>query len=489
MPSKGIDCYSYIPSSLAAAYEVHFEVPGDSFTHSNEDNFTKRHVEVESSKINGRDHLASIYGIGHVVGRFQWTVYRDGVEVASSFNNINALTGNLAAGSMMLSTQLFTPIKTDDAIITYGFYDAGHGEAGLTNHDQCWVFIAPITLQSWLGDIAPPGSGEEAKPFSRLCLVCPHDNGMNTMQNVDLVLQSLDEGALGELRNHFPHLKWFNHLPDSALIHMLPNIVYGVSVTQKKTITIMLELGARYFEFRPAYLLPLFERPSKLENKLYFQHACIPGMAFDNFLEEQVSFLDSHPTEICVVHIRHDNIPSECRLPTDDELDSIFDQSCAGATSAPLKWGGSELLQQRISALRESGSRLIVLRNADKYDSWTSEAYATLTADPILKRFETMTTEGQSRPESGDLTILQCQATSQSIKEVLVYSVLTSNAATSCLTSTKADLDRQTLPWVRTNLNQRLKAEGKLCVLLNDFIDGATTETGVEVSRERLSWP
>lgn len=249
------------------------------------------------------------------------------------------------------------------------------------------------------------------------------------------------------------------------------------------------ELGARYFEFRPAYLLPLFERTPHLENKLYFQHACIPGIAFDNFLEEQVGFLDSHPTETCVVHIRHDNIPSECRLPTDDELDKIFTDACAAAVTAPLKWGGSELLQQSIASLRESGTRLIVLRNADKYDSWTSQAYATLTADPILKQFESMTTEGQSGTKSGDLTVLQCQATSQSIKEVLVYSVLTSNAATSCLTSTKANLDRQTLPWLRTNMNQRLRAEGKLCVILNDFIDGATTETGVEISKERLSWP
>lgn len=464
-------------------------MPKDGFTNSAQNNFSKRHLEVDSANINGRDHLISIHGIGHVVGRFQWTVYRDGVEVASAFNNINALTGKLAPGSTMLATQHFTPIHTQDAIITYGFYDAGHGEAGLTNHDQCYVTIGPLTLASWMGEVAPPGSSEEQKPFSRLCLVAPHDNGMNTMQNVDLVVQSLDEGALDELRVHLPHLKWFSHIPDSVLIHMLPNIVYGVAVTQKKTITLMLELGARYFEFRPAYLLPLFERTSHLENKLYFQHACIPGMAFDNFLEEQVTFLDNHPTEICVIHIRHDNIPKECRLPTEEELAIMFNNACGAAKNAPLSWGGRELFSQSISALRETGKRLIVLRNAEKYDSWTAEAYATLHVDPILKRFEAMTTDGQQLESSGDLTILQCQATSQSIKEVLVYSILTSNAASSCLTSTKADLDRQTLPWLKANMNQRLRADGKLCVILNDFIDSATTETGMELSKERLSWP
>lgn len=55
---------------------------------------------------------------------------------------------------------------------------------------------------------------------------------------------------------------------------------------------------------------------------------------------------------------------------------------------------------------------------ADKYDSWSSEAYATLKVDLIVARFKFMNTEGQ---ESTDITVLQCQATSPSIKEDLVY--------------------------------------------------------------------
>lgn len=119
---------------------------------------------------------------------------------------------------------------------------------------------------------------------------------------------------------------------------------------------------------------------------------------------------------------------------------------------------------------------------ADKYDSWTASAYATLKADPILARFESMNTAGQ---ESTDITVLQCQATSQSIKEVLVYSILSANAASSCLTSTKGALDMQTLPWIRANALDRLQAE-KTIVILNDFIDGATTDTSIELSRRRL---
>ena len=92
-----------------------------------------------------------------------------------------------------------------------------------------------------------------------------------------------------------------------------------------------------------------------------------------------------------------------------------------------------------------------------------------------------MDTAGQ---ESTDLTVLQCQATSQSIKEVLVYSVLSAKAASCYLTSTKRALDMQTLPWIRANALDRLQM--KTIVIMNDFIDGATMDTSIELSRKRL---
>jgi hypothetical protein len=129
MPSKGINVYSYVN---VPGFTVEFCVPGPDgsfniITNSSSDNFSVKGLELESH---------NIPGLRKFVGRFQWRVLRDGVEVASKYNDINTFTGNLEGGQM-LSTQHFTPIKLDDGIITYGFYDAGHGEAGLTNRDQC----------------------------------------------------------------------------------------------------------------------------------------------------------------------------------------------------------------------------------------------------------------------------------------------------------------------------------------------------------------
>ncbi|GAD92884.1 hypothetical protein ANI_1_1432124 [Paecilomyces variotii No. 5] len=475
MPSKGITVYSYIS---VEDYVVEFTVPKQQLRRTSADNFTAGDLEVESS---------NIAGLQNFVGQFKWEVFYHGEDVdspvliGSAYCDINSLTGKVEGGTMA-ATATCKAITTDHAIITYGFYSAGHGEFGLTNRDQCYVTICPVLNRAWMGAVAPPGSLEAQKPFSRFVLAAPHDNGMNSMQFCDAIFKHLDHGMVGELRKIAPALQAFDHLPDHLLLDKLPDIVYGVAITQKKEISIMLDLGARYFEFRPAKLLPMFQKLGVLPDKFYFQHACIPGLPFDEFLNQLVTFLDRYPAEIVTIHIRSDNLLKECRKPTEDEIATMLTDACAQARSERLTWGSSECFRQPIDILRQDGKRLICVIEAEKYDSWTAEAYATLHADPILKRFEEMTTEGQ---ESTDLTILQCQATSQSIKEVFVHSVLAAHAASSCLSSTKAAIDMHTLPWIRQNALDRLKAD-KNIIIMNDFIDGATCDTAIELSRTRL---
>ncbi|PYI02832.1 PLC-like phosphodiesterase [Aspergillus sclerotiicarbonarius CBS 121057] len=470
MPSKGLSVYSYIG---VPGYAVGFAVPQQEVLRDASHNFTSNQLEIESS---------NIQGLRNFTGRFQWKVYRYGEPVADAHNDINTLTGKIEGGTMV-ATQDFHPIITEDAIITYGFYAAGHGEVGLTNRNQSYVTICSRENRSWMGSVAPPDSPAAQQPFSRFVLAAPHDNGMNSMMTCDSIFDHLNTDMLRVVRKLVPLFEHVNHVPDHFLMQKLPHIVYGLSVTQKKTISIMLSMGARYFEFRPAKLLPMFQKVSGLRDTFYFQHACIPGLAFDEFLREQVAFLDENQTEIVTIHIRWDNIVADCKRPTTDDITQLLNEACARAIRSPLTWGARECFDQPIEDLRHTGTRLIVVIDADKYDSWTAEAYATLSADSILGRFETMTTEGQ---ESSDLTILQCQATSQSIKEVLVYSVVSAQGASSCLTSTKGMLDMRTLPWIRENALDRLRAE-KTIVIMNDFIDGATVDTSILLSKQRLT--
>lgn len=152
-----------------------------------------------------------------------------------------------------------------------------------------------------MGSLAPQNSPAAQIPFFRFVLA-PQDDGMNTMQNVDAVVNGLDADDLWKMSDNLPKVKWFKNtciLPSEILLHMIPNIVYKLAVTQKVTLSGMLALGVRYIEFRPACLKSLFQDISLLEDKIYFQHACVPGLAYDGFLEQTSSFLETHSAENC----------------------------------------------------------------------------------------------------------------------------------------------------------------------------------------------
>ena len=204
-------------------------------------------------------------------------------------------------------------------------------------------------------------------------------------------------------------------------------------------------------------------------------------MPTDDFLEDIVAFLDRNPTEVVVVHFRNDGIPKECTQPTPVEVVSLIDQACAGSKTG-LKWGDVDLVDRAISKLRWSQTRLICTNMVAKYDSYDGKAYATLKPDPVIARFNSMNTASQN----GSFTVLQCQATATSIPPVVVYSVLSADAATSVLTATKALMDQATLPWIRDHALSRLQAETNI-VVMNDFIDGATVDTAISMSKERLA--
>ena len=82
-----------------------------------------------------------------------------------------------------------------------------------------------------------------------------------------------------------------------------------------------------------------------------------------------------------------------------------------------LTVAGEECLHKSISTLRSKGERLICIRNGSIYDSYDAPDYATLVPSTILKKMESMTTAGQGNI---DFTLLQCQATSTAIRDVVV---------------------------------------------------------------------
>ena len=167
MPSKGVQCYSYI---AVPHYQVEFSVPGSTIVRDQLRVFSNDHLEVDKDRIHGAFNFT---------GTFSFKVTHNGTQIASESVNINALTGNLEAGSMK-TMENQTSIISNNVIVCYGFYDAGDGVAGLPKRDQCYVTITP-NYSGWMSEVAPTGSPQASKPFSKLFLPAAHDIGMNSM--------------------------------------------------------------------------------------------------------------------------------------------------------------------------------------------------------------------------------------------------------------------------------------------------------------------
>jgi hypothetical protein len=466
MPSKGVQCYSYVAVS---GCEVEFSVPGTTINRNQLRAFSSDHLEVDKDKIEG---------LFNFTGTFSFRVTHNGSQVACGSVDINTLTGNLEAGTLK-TIENQTSLVANDAIVCYGFYDAGPGDAGLPSSDQFYVTVTP-NYSNWMGDVAPPGSEQASKPFSKLFLPAAHDIGMNSMQNADAVLKS---SALVDVMATISPVfaKVAGMMSHEAVMLIAPNIIHGLAITQKDTLATILGIGARYFEFRPAYLHKVIRPDRPIPDVLYFSHSAIPGMPYAQFLHDTVAFLVAHPNEIVVVQLRWDGVPDGCAHPTDQELADYLNAALSTSNGAVAAGSLDDMQRLSIAQLRDQRKRLVLFGPTDSYSTYTDAANATLDGRSIVAEFEKVSLGAQTgRP----FTNLQCQATATNLPEVVAYSVMAANADGSCLLATKPLCDEKTLPWIMANAG-RLYG-GELVVIMNDFFDGATADVAVEWSRRRL---
>ncbi|EHL03688.1 hypothetical protein M7I_0334 [Glarea lozoyensis 74030] len=441
MPSKGVQCYSYVGVPGCA---IEFSVPGSVIRKDGLRQFGNDHLEVDKRHINGTFKFS---------GTFSFKVSQNGNQIAHQQIEINTMTGNIEGGTLnqMGNTQ---SIIAGDVIITYGFYDAPdavQGRAGLPTSDQCWVH-----------------------PLS------PHDIGMNSMQNSIAVLHS---DALIEVMKRINPVvaKIAGMMTREAAKAIAPAIIEGLAITQKDTVPMILSIGARYFEFRPAYLHNEIRDTAGIPNDLYFQHSAIPGMAYAQFLREVVDFLIQHPEEIVVVQLRWDGVPAECARPNDEDMLNHLNAALAASNGSIQHGSLDDMLNKTTTQLRSESKRLILFVNSDSFSTYTDEGNATINGDSLIAEFNKISPERQS---GHAFTNLQCQATATNIMDVVVFSILNTNASSSCLLATKPICDSKTLPWIQKEAGRLI--DGQLVVVMNDFVDGATADVCVEWSRRRL---
>ncbi|KAH8687903.1 PLC-like phosphodiesterase [Tricladium varicosporioides] len=466
MPSKGVDCHSYIS---VPGCRIEFSVPGQTITKTNLSEFANDHLEVDKK---------NIHGLSNFKGTFEFKVFQNDQQIGHQDVVINVLNGDLVGGNLGVMEQQKS-FGVNDVIISFGFYDAGPGIAGLPKSEQVWVTVTP-NFSGWMGQVAPPGSPQAAKPFSKFFLPAVHDVGMNSMENSLAVLKST--ALIDVLRKINPTVaKLVGNISHDAAQKLAPDIVRGLAITQKDTLDTMLALGARYFEFRPAYLHNEIRGSQPIPDQLYFQHSAIPGMAYAQFLHDCVQFLMQHQEEIVVIQCRWDGVPAECARPSEEDLNNYVNNALSVAVGSIERGSIDDMLNMNIQDLREQRKRLIVFVNSDSFSTYTDEANATINGDSLIAEFDKITPEKQA---GKPFTNLQCQATATNIRDVVVYSVLAADASSSCLLATKPICDWKTLPWIKNNAGRLV--DGQLVVAMNDFFDGATADVCIDWSRRRL---
>jgi hypothetical protein len=272
-------------------------------------------------------------------------------------------------------------------------------------------------------------------------------------------------------------------LTHKAVVLLAPNIIRGLAITQKDTLSTILSLGARYFEFRPAYLYNTIRVDHPIPDKLYFSHSAIPGMPYDQFLSDAVSFLLANPAEIIVVQLRWDGVPAECARPTDADQASYLNAALSASNGTLTTGSLNDMLTLTIAQLRDQRKRLIIFANSASYSTYTDAGNATLSGDSIVAEFEVLK-QNPSLAAGKPFTDLQCQATATNLPDPVAYSVVAANADSSILLATKPICDSKSLPWVTANAGSLLNNE--LVVLINDFFDGATADVAIQWSAKRL---
>jgi hypothetical protein len=477
MPSKGVHVFTYIS---VPGCSIELSVPGETAVRSELNEFWNGTFEVDSGRIEGTFNYT---------GAFRFRVLRDGNVVTDQWADVNALTGNCGDGTLTCIAETPSILHGDDLIVSYGFYAAGSGHDILPSRHQCYITVTP-NFANWIGSVAPPGSEQENRSFRRLVLPAAHDVGMNSMTSVSLLLQHAGAAVVSKLLSgHETGVLQdvANTLSGPAVQAIAPDIVASLALTQKDPLSHILSVGARYFEFRPARchsdVLSQMTGDGQLADVLYFQHSAIPGMAYAAFLADVVSFLAQHPTEIVVVQLRWDGVPGACERPSEEAADELL-RNALGTANGELNAGGlDDLRNKTIGDLRREGKRLIMLRDVGSLSTYTDEGNATVDGDSIVAAFDSVLTP--ERCSENNFVNIQCQATATNVPKAVAYSVMAASASNSILLGTKGTVDHKTLPWVRDNLI-RTCGEENLVVVMNDFLEGATVDVAVGLSRARL---
>lgn len=486
MSEKSIDSYTYLGAltseQTATSKKMTFSLGDQSITFDSLYNMEKTTQSMTLSEQGGTTE-------------YSWAAASSAGSTKSKNNSLNNSNGLVAGGEMTDMMNMPSIIGADYAI-SYGFYDAAVELGNLLKDHQCYAYYTD-SQKNWMQHIV----GGNSIPFHQFVLPGVHDAGMNTLATCAGILKQAPVAKVEKALNKIcPALHLGTDIVNEALL-----AIRNIAITQKDTFTTMLDLGIRYFDFRPGKLQKEIQSlaPEIAPDTLFHQHNFIPGAKYEDFLTEVLSWLKTNPNEIVVISCNTQGMRCQDMYPTPGELDTALKtaRKNANVSKDDLVAGDQNDLNQTYNELITAKTRLIFLNqigsNAPmkKYDSYNDNLYGTMDPSNVINALNAMnktTEEEQVTNEKGELvnkytyTVLQIQDTATNeIKRVTLPSLLTNSLASSPLMSTKGKFDHVTLPWLLEKVNANLSNKF-LTIVLNDFGDNATVSYCIEICKQRM---
>ncbi|KDQ61125.1 hypothetical protein JAAARDRAFT_573095 [Jaapia argillacea MUCL 33604] len=366
-------------------------------------------------------------------------------------------------------------IRAQGYAISIGIYE----NISIGQRHQLFLNVTKLHTD-WMGTL--PGYC----PFWVLCLPGAHDAGCNTLEGLDEIGNNLNLLAPFLAAFKLSVLTGLDDVTTQMSVSTWEKFVIWLGgLTQKDTTTAMLEMGTRFFDFRPGFSVqPL---PALGMTEIRHQHAVVPGQQWKDFLVEIFQFLAAHPKEIVQVSVTSNGFVNSAMVPSASDLAQVMSEARQVAgVGASIGCVGPEVFSQTLDQLWSSNNRLILTDSnhgpgISNLDAWNPTAWATV--DPQTLKDAYIAALTPNNQIGKDETVYQAQGTATD--KLKGPAVLLANDYNLPLVRTKGNFNAVLLPYIRDVHSSTLNHKEHL-VLLDDWVDGCLTDVAISITLDRL---
>ncbi|MEL7250741.1 MAG: hypothetical protein AAFO03_20095 [Bacteroidota bacterium] len=502
--TKGIDCYVYV-NGPGLSIQLEKKDSDKQFDRSYTSSFlwNKKHLEIGGGK-------ESVIHDGFV----QFTAYRNGIEIHKGKLRIGNFSGDINSDD--LAEMGISPIIGEDYCLNFGLYDADSG----TKFSYDWKH------NSFLKKSNLPNAHQLYISFTH-----KQDNWQQKL---------FDECSKPIIEKLKPKNLFFPGSHDAGMHCYIPSVaITNIANTQINDVSTQLEMGARYFDFRPGRLKanwqqilkedvramqqdePFWKRMLKswpgyqlyafaalaskysaykiietlAKDEYQHIHSFIPGETYRSFLAGIFEFLNKNEKEIVIIELSSSGFLSNLvDRPTPGELQHMLNSVAQYGIGVVDESG----LDEPVESLIDQNKRVIILdrvrqehadqetkkklRFVESYSGYYETTDAERIPQAIRRRINNLPIE---HVKTADAVYIAMQITPTATSGGIQRSVKGSNIFTSPLRATKAQGDYLGYDFLTKDL---LNDHANEAVVLagNDFYDNAFTETAYQVNRLKL---